>query len=160
SLSPDARSVAVVRPYDNVLVWDVHSGEELPRCHLPFGEGIVVSSVAYSSTGRTLAVGTRSGGVSLWEAVTARKIASLDGHLGAVPAIAFSPRGRHFVTGSEDSTLIVWDAFAEGGGGDVAAAALSDSQIAALWEELRDQDPARAYAALNALRRSPAQFVA
>ncbi len=47
----------------------------------------------------------------MWDAGTGQPIGDpLTGHTGAVTSIAFSPDGKHIVSGSTDKTLRIWDA--------------------------------------------------
>jgi len=39
-----------------------------------------------------------------------RQLARFEGHTGCVNVVAFSPDGRHIVSGSDDNTLRVWEA--------------------------------------------------
>jgi hypothetical protein len=60
-----------------------------------------------------------------------------------VQCMGFAPDGRHFVTGSEDGTALVWDL------SPAPAAQLGDAE--GLWTELAAEDAARAFRALGKL---------
>ena len=47
--------------------------------------------------------------VRLWDPVTGKCRAVLDGHSAAVYAIAFSPCGQYLASGSLDDTLCIWN---------------------------------------------------
>ena len=67
--------------------------------------------LAFSPDGRTVAavVGTA---VVLWDAGTGRELRRFEGHERRVRAVAFSPDGKLLGTGSEDSTIVLWDLIA------------------------------------------------
>ena len=75
--------------------------------------------------------------MKVWEAESGRLLRSLEGHTGAVRAVAVSPDGRTIVSGSRDRTVKVWEAESgrllrslEGHTGGVNAVAVSpDGQI-------------------------------
>jgi hypothetical protein len=68
-----------------------------------------VSAVAFSPDGALVATGHWDGRVRLWEAVSGQQIADLPGHRAAVTALAFAADGRQFLSGSDDTTALVWD---------------------------------------------------
>jgi WD40 repeat protein len=47
--------------------------------------------------------------IRLQEVATGKELAQFTGHEGAIKAIAFAPGGKTLVTGSEDTTALVWD---------------------------------------------------
>jgi WD40 repeat protein/transcriptional regulator with XRE-family HTH domain len=72
-------------------------------------DGGVVTSVAFSPGGRTLATGNTDGTTRLWDMASHRQIAALTGPAGPVDSVAFSPDGRTLATGSTDGTARFWD---------------------------------------------------
>ncbi len=80
-------------------------GKPLPTHHL-------VSSVAFSPNGRTLAAGNGDNGtVTLWDLQNHHLIATLrTGDRGPVNSVAFSRQGHTLATASENGTVQLWDA--------------------------------------------------
>ena len=119
---PDGRHVAVGsgerRQPGEVHVLDAASGKPvLP----PLGEHTLgVIAVAFSPDGRLLAsasgasddfnVRKRPGEVNVWDAVTGKRLRTLNGHPGAVTAVAFSANSRIIASAGSDGTILFWDA--------------------------------------------------
>jgi WD40 repeat protein len=96
--------------------------------------------------------------VHLVDLMTGQDVRRLKGHEGRVSCLAFSPDGKRLVTGSDDTTALVWDT-------DVprkaqAKANLSEKELADCWSDLAGEDAAKAYRAVRMLGGSPAQAVA
>jgi WD40 repeat protein len=74
-------------------------------------EEIIATSVSFSSDGKTLAVGSQDGIISLWDVpeqhINLKLIGGLVGGRGVVYSLAFSPDGKHLVSVSDSIT--VWE---------------------------------------------------
>ena len=69
----------------------------------------LVSSVAFSPDGQTLATSSADKTIKLWDPATGRPRATLTGHTAWVTRVAFSPDGRRLVSASDDMTVRLWD---------------------------------------------------
>src|SRR5262249_3931936 len=73
--------------------------------HLPGNEPIFSTSVL-PNKGAAVICGARS--LFLVNAATGKPIREFNGHTGNITAVAPSPDGRYFVTGSSDQTIRIW----------------------------------------------------
>jgi hypothetical protein len=139
-----------------ICLWRTTTGELL-RC---WEAGYFYQpALAMSSDGKSVAV-AKDSSLSLFELATGGERAAFTGHLGPVSAVAFAPNGRSVVTGSGDSTLLIWDLTDRAGKAqkDVAPR-LSASQLKGLWTDLADGDAARAYRAACTLAAARTQSI-
>jgi len=108
SFSPDGRELATCSDDFTVKLWEVTITLELTTLKT----NVKVGSVAFSPDGRKLATGGRGNGNSnakLWDAITGRELAVLDGDPYGVSSVAFSPDGKRLATGRVDHTARVCD---------------------------------------------------
>ncbi|KAF5321442.1 hypothetical protein D9619_000082 [Psilocybe cf. subviscida] len=68
-----------------------------------------VYSVAWSPNGSQIISGSDDGTVQIWNAVTGKLEAKLQGHRGSVNSVAFSQNGSQIVSGSDDNTVRIWN---------------------------------------------------
>jgi tRNA A-37 threonylcarbamoyl transferase component Bud32 len=103
ALTPDGRKLAAWGNR-NVQLWDVASGQMRPlfEVHDP------VTLLALTPDGSRLS-GTVGRKASLWDAESGRSVASLEGHVEEILAVAFAPDGKSLFTAGADRTIREWD---------------------------------------------------
>jgi WD40 repeat protein len=69
-----------------------------------------VNAVAISPDGTWIATAGKEKAVRIWNRVTGKCSATLDGHTGPVMAVAIAPDGTWIATASKDKTVRIWDA--------------------------------------------------
>lgn len=155
-MAPDDKKPGdVIGKYARFLLWDVELGRVVLNLKAFSGwsssdmdaEG-VYHSVVFGPDGHTLAGGSRANVVDLIEIATGEAYRSLSGHRSTVQQVALSPDGRFLVSGSHDTTALLWDL------------ALSDEapppgdekiDMGALWDTLAEKDAPAAYRAVERL---------
>ncbi len=158
AFSPDGKAVASSSFDGDLFLWDAATGKLLRpflRASSPRREHAYLMAVAFAPNGKMLATADRvdnagegGNGITLWDVATGRVRHRLAGHQGDVNAVAFAPDGRTVISGSTDTTALVWDVtvppHAKPAGGPDAA-----------WDDLLSEDAARAYQAMCALAATP-----
>jgi WD40 repeat protein len=129
-------------------VWELASGK-LARSfpvELSKPDRRQVRCLSFSPDGRTLATGEGNGLVSLYEVASGKLRRHLHGHADSVVALGFSADGARLVSGSLDTTALVWDL-----GGRTDGAAPTAAELEALWADLAGADAAQAHRAIRRL---------
>jgi WD40 repeat protein/serine/threonine protein kinase len=106
ALAPDESRVATAGR--DVLVWELSGADGEPELALSGRNSF--RALAWSPDGKTLVTGSSFGDVQLWDASSARLIATHQDHKNQVLAIAFTPDGKRFATGSNDGTIRIREA--------------------------------------------------
>ncbi len=154
-LAPDGRRMALIlsTPW-TVSIFETATGHETYQFAW-VGRG-QPAAIRFSSDCRTLACGGYGDGVvRLVEVATGKERHALSGHRGGVLCLAYSPEGRRLVSGSGDTTALVWNLFGPLASADGHRAPLAPDWDAA-WQGLMGDDAARAYEAVRRLAATPA----
>ncbi|KAI5926133.1 WD domain-containing protein [Camillea tinctor] len=105
---------AVVAANEEVISWDIKTGDVINRWRDPKCSA-QVTAIAQSKTDKDIfAVGYEDGSIRLWDKY-ATIIVSFNGHRSAITTLAFDRSGVRLASGSRDTDIIVWDLVAEVG---------------------------------------------
>lgn len=115
SVSSTSAGRAFVGANEDVLCWDVKTGELLARLH---DNGNVanseVTSIAQCEAQPDLiAAGHHDGTIRIWDSASGQLFLSLNGHRSAVTQLQFDEDGSRLASGSRDTDIIVWNVLAE-----------------------------------------------
>ncbi len=164
ALSPDGRLLAMgslrgppssgqKREYPLVFK-DLATGQDIRRGDpLPWDP----ERLAFSPDGRLLAWSgsARDPAIHLLEMASGRECRRLLGHRGQITALHFSANGERLISGSDDTTALVWDVR----GRLEPRRTLSAANREALWADLASADAVRSYQAIRNLTAAPASAV-
>jgi WD40 repeat protein len=120
--APDGRTLAMAVRFGKVVLWDAYSGQQVRALAGPPG----VTALAFAPDGKTLATAGEwkwleergdnpdprepdDDTIRLWEVQSGQLRARLVGDQKGTTALAFSPDGRHLVSGSKDGVVRLWD---------------------------------------------------
>ncbi len=112
AISPDGRLLATSQARTaSVRFWDLASNTFVGKLDGLEGWIEVVRHLAFAPDGQTLATAGEDNFVRLWNVVSRRERARLDGHTAPVNAVAFTPRGELIASAGDDQTVRLWHPF-------------------------------------------------
>src|SRR5262249_54733032 len=152
------RSAVLAEKPSPMLFYDFPTGVQLCQCDaLQDGMGARV----FSSDGRMLACSGDFNDFTLHgiEVFTGRERFRLSGHGGRGSCLTFAADNQKLVSGSVDTTALVWDLTGRLAAQGKWDAALTAAELDTLWSDLASDDAARAWKALQRLAAAPAQSV-
>ena len=109
ALSPDGRILAATgndESAGSIRLWQAATGRLRGQVTVA---GRYLSTAAFSPDGHRLAFGDFDGVVWLLDTDSGKVLVRLAGHAARVLSVAFSPDGKSLVSGSGDTTALVWD---------------------------------------------------
>ena len=105
TFSPDGQMLALISVKNNVVLWDVGTGQFIAPS---FAHN--AASIAFSPDGQILASGGFDNKIILWDVATGQPIGqSFIGHTSYALSVAFSPDGKTLASGDEDGLVRLWD---------------------------------------------------
>ena len=111
-----AKDQAALATVGDVTLWDLRRRERQGGLVLDTKKKVEVSCISASpADSRVLAVGYSDGSIRLWDVGTRQADVTFTGHRTSVTCLAWDAAGLRLVSGSKDSSVIVWDVVAECG---------------------------------------------
>jgi WD40 repeat protein len=140
--SPDGH-VLLTSDDRNLHGWEVATGKHLFK--LPVGsQGLSLFEMA--PDGRLVATACYTqpmrgpNPIQLWDVATRQPFGALPGHSETIQALAFAPDGRALISGSADSTALVWDLAGLKARLELPTNDLTAAKLDALWSDLGGAD--------------------
>ena len=103
AFSPSQGIIATGEDY-NIKLWKISSGEKNPISNTDD----FATYVTLNPNGKIFSIGSNSKEIRFDDTNTKQKESTLCGHLGKVNSLVFSPDGKNLYSGSDDSTIKIW----------------------------------------------------
>lgn len=106
AFSPDSQWMLVGSADGIVSLWDVSSRQQLHRFELD--NPMSYNTLAFSPDGKYIGASAFNE-MLLWDTATFELVHRMDGHTNWISTIAFSPDSQYVLTGSKDTTAVLWN---------------------------------------------------
>jgi hypothetical protein len=151
NFSPDGKTL-VIGTFTGVHVVDAFTGKD----HMSYsGRMMFGKTAAFSQDGKLVFIGKVDGTLRVLDATSGRILRDFPGHTEAIYSLALSPDGSTLASGSNDSTVLLWQV------ADLRKPATAVMKLPAtqdldgLWKNLGDADAAKAYKAMGLFASVP-----
>jgi len=142
--SPNGRLIATAHLlYGTVRIWNANDMTLKTQFRVP--GGFTYGAMTFSPDGLWLATGSRRGGVSVWDPVSAQKVWDTGKHQGYVYTVGFGRDSRTLLSGGKDGACYLWDLRPR--------AKQPDIDPTRLWSDLVGKDGLAAYQAMWAFSK-------
>lgn len=116
-------------------------------------------TIAFTPDGRFILTAASRSTIHVWDTLTGQEATQLKGHNGSVSQLRIAPDGRSLVSGSVDTTALLWDLTQLARVDLTRDTPLTAADLDALWLDLAKADPAAAFAATRKLLTARKQAV-
>ena len=116
---------AVTSGLEEILIWDIKTGELLQR----FNDGLTpgasnssttvapspVTHLCFHHPTNLIAAGYADGSIKIWDVSSQSVLMTFEGHKSSISQLKFDRSGTRLVSGSNDASIILWDLVGESG---------------------------------------------
>lgn len=148
AFSPSGRSVAISCADGTIHIWEMLTGKKRAVFHVPKGRHSVL---AFSNGGAFLAVGGKDQQLSVIDLHDHTHHVVFRGHTDSITAIAFSSDNKRIASGSQDTTVLLWDLESSWLQCRKTPVAVSTDELKLQWKRLASADGMDAFQAIQAL---------
>jgi WD40 repeat protein len=115
--------------------------------------------LGFTPDGRYVVVSGSGSSIRIWDTLSGEEAGNMKGHQGGVSVLRVSPDGRSLITGSVDTTAMIWDLGQLSRIDFTRQTPLSTEEIELLWGDLAKSDAKHAFIAARKLLTDRASAV-